>query len=1205
MANPIKTSDLYQDTGELKKLIAELEEVQGKLEALRDSEIKNAAKLEKAVRRQTNTTAQQREEIEASAQQADEIAKRYKKYTDSLSDNAVKIAALKNAQRTLNQVNKLEAKLLTEKEGSYNRLSAQYSLNKLRLNQMSAEERKNTKEGQELVKTTNDIYQEMKRLQEETGKHTLSVGDYTKSIRDASKDQTRLVKELRETKAAFEAASQGTKLSEEVTARYEKRIQELTQQIDNLGTVTGRTSADFQEAEKGYLDAIKVQRQLVKQVDQLKQEFENLPEEVKASDKALEDYQKQVKALNEQIEELSEVTDQSADDIRKMDASSDGLVDQLSNIDGAAGEAVRGVQQLGQSFKALLRNPVVLVIAAIVAGLTLLFNAFTRSEKGADLFAKASGAVQGILSVLTKVAVEVAEAIEWAFTNPQEALKSFGKLLISQIVNRLKGVVDLVLAVGDAIYQSVTLNFDEAEKAAKRAGNAFTQVLTGLDSQQQQQFAEAIKETTKEVVKNAEAFANLETQKRKVRRANRALVKSIEQLTTAEELQRSVADDTTKSFAEREAAAEKARKALEARSKKEIQLAKNNLSLINTELSLRRRNGEEVEDLLDRQLDAYRELSAAERQYTLAVRDNERTRAELKQDRLERDLDILIDGFDNQKSVNERLLNDDRLTLDKRRAILQQTAKLADDSFAKQIQTVQQFTGQAINANELLAESDAVALNEKIRGLGLSEIIEGRLLEIIRERRIANQDLAEAEVELAEKVRSERLKSLQVQQEVAKADFELIKRTESEKAQFILEQKQAQLQAIQELNAQQSTELPPIDTAKLESEIKTLTADLSKARKQTALDVFDEQQALAQSEFELLRTSEKRKTEFRLNAELERLQKILELNAKFGSDLSKQQLQIIKNQIAKIKGELDQLNGSFTDIYDLFGFDIDDPTKSAITESIGFVKGQLQELTNTRVQLAQQNVQAANQEIAAAQRQLDIEIQNRNAGYAHEVSTAQQRLESAKKNQEKALKEQQKAQRAQQRIQTLEQSVSLVTASSKIWASFAGLGPVGPFLAAAAIAAMWGSFIASKIRAAQLTKKQFGEGGLEIIGRGTHASGNDTYLGFHSEGKPAYAERGEAHAIIPAKQTRKYKSILPALVNSLRKGTFEHQYRKITDAGHASDSAPVFIGSGSSTDMSKVEDDVAAIRKQNERTFFRDSEGNLVERYKNLTRVYV
>lgn len=182
--NPIKTSDIYQDTGELKRLVSELETVQDTLEGLRKSEVNNAANLESAIKKLNVTTSDQRDELAENAKQAEEIEKRYKKYTESLNDNAVKIAALKNAQSRINQVNKLQAKLASSLEGSYNALSAQYSLNKIRLNQMSKAQRETTEDGKKLEKETRDIYEEMKRLQEQTGKHTLSVGDYGKALRE-------------------------------------------------------------------------------------------------------------------------------------------------------------------------------------------------------------------------------------------------------------------------------------------------------------------------------------------------------------------------------------------------------------------------------------------------------------------------------------------------------------------------------------------------------------------------------------------------------------------------------------------------------------------------------------------------------------------------------------------------------------------------------------------------------------------------------------------------------------------------------------------------------------------------------------------------------------------------------------------------------------------------------------------------------------
>ena len=174
---------------------------------------------------------------------------------------------------------------------------------------------------------------------------------------------------------------------------------------------------------------------------------------------------------------------------------------------------------------------------------------------------------------------------------------------------------------------------------------------------------------------------------------------------------------------------------------------------------------------------------------------------------------------------------------------MQDTRKLSDASFEKQIQTIQKFTGIAVDANELIGESDAVVLNEKIRALGLSEIIEGRLLEIVRDRKSANQELADSEIELSNKIRSERLKSLQDVQKVAKIEFDTIQRTEAEKAQFVIDQKQEQLKAIQDLNNEFDGVLPPVDTSALEAQIKQFIALLSNAKKATEQTLFDQQSA--------------------------------------------------------------------------------------------------------------------------------------------------------------------------------------------------------------------------------------------------------------------------------------------------------------------------------------------------------------------------
>jgi predicted metal-dependent hydrolase len=93
-------------------------------------------------------------------------------------------------------------------------------------------------------------------------------------------------------------------------------------------------------------------------------------------------------------------------------------------------------------------------------------------------------------------------------------------------------------------------------------------------------------------------------------------------------------------------------------------------------------------------------------------------------------------------------------------------------------------------------------------------------------------------------------------------------------------------------------------------------------------------------------------------------------------------------------------------------------------------------------------------------------------------------LKDAKRRQAQAIAEQRKAQREQQAIQTAEQTSSLITATANLWASYSKAGLISLPVALGSIATMWGSFLYSKIKAAQLTKTQYGEGGYDISRRG-------------------------------------------------------------------------------------------------------------------------
>lgn len=94
--------------------------------------------------------------------------------------------------------------------------------------------------------------------------------------------------------------------------------------------------------------------------------------------------------------------------IEGVSGSVDDVNSSLDQMPGATGEAVKGVRSLAASFKALLANPIVLLIAAIVGSLVALFKAFQRTAAGGDKIAKVfegiGAAIGPVLDSLGKLA---------------------------------------------------------------------------------------------------------------------------------------------------------------------------------------------------------------------------------------------------------------------------------------------------------------------------------------------------------------------------------------------------------------------------------------------------------------------------------------------------------------------------------------------------------------------------------------------------------------------------------------------------------------------------------------------------------------------------------------------------------------------------------------------------------------------------------
>lgn len=324
--------------------------------------------------------------------------------------------------------------------------------------------------------------------------------------------------------------------------------------------------------------------------------------------------------------------------------------------------------------------------------------------------------------------------------------------------------------------------------------------------------------------------------------------------------------------------------------------------------------------------------------------------------------------------------------------------------------------------------------------------------------------------------------------------------------------------------------------------------------------------------------------------------------------LSEEQLAVLKEEVEWLNKKYNQGNyiakrgntGNYSNIMDvLFGEKITNEQISALNSVFDQAKEALNSWMDARKAAADQAKELADDEVSAAENALNREIELRNQGYANNVALRERELADAKDKQRRAMEEQKKIAQEQILLDAAMQTSSLITASANIWKQFS----TKPLLALAMLGTMWGSFLYSKAKAYQVSQKsvQFREGGVMLLEGGSHESGHDVNLGIGPDGSNLRAEGGEYFAVINKRNSRKYGSEIPAVVNALNSGMFEDRYIKTSDAVGMMGNVGLMCNVGEAVDLSAVESGVGQLVKQGETSY--NVVGDYMEiRYKNRVR---
>ena len=381
---------------------------------------------------------------------------------------------------------------------------------------------------------------------------------------------------------------------------------------------------------------------------------------------------------------------------------------------------------------------------------------------------------------------------------------------------------------------------------------------------------------------------------------------------------------------------------------------------------------------------------------------------------------------------------------------------------------------------------------------------------------------------------------------------------------------------------------------------------------------IDEGRRISAEELQIWQGTIRRRLE--IEAEYQKAKKQLELQAQLdaGTISAEQYEQQLAIEIEKIdaatRKAMEKIGHKKSKKWNiwtaLFGTDVKDEATGTISRVIGEdVKYALDQTMNSYKQAtkyideyidalarqAQQAIETANTEVDMARKVYESELEARANGYANAVETARMEYEQKLAMQKKAQEEAEKIQRVQLAMESAAQAANLITATSSILASYASLPGIGQALAVAGIAAMWTTFLAAKVKAAQVTK--YGEGMSEYLDYGgSHASGNDIDFGVGRDGRRRRVERGEVIGVINKRNVRRYgASKVTGIIDSLNRGTFDYKY------GNAFGNT-VVAANGRSTDLRKLESGVDALVKQGEYRETTDGNKRIIQ-YRNLTRI--
>lgn len=1040
-----------------------------------------------------------------------------------------------------NRIAKLQAQLNISAEGSYNKLAAQYELNKIKLNAMSQAEREAEGVGKKLEAETLAIYQRMIQLQEATGNHRLSIGNYAKSWDGLGIAVSQVVRELPAAAVSLNTFFLGISNNIPILVDEINKLRAENKKAIAEGKQTKSVIGSIMQSLLGWNTLLVVGLTVLSMHG--KEIINWATKLIKGGAEALK-FKDILGNVNNELEKTNGSYGQNIVTVQKLAREWKNLSSKKEQLQWIKDNKTE-FDKLGISIRTVgdAENAFVEHTDAIVASLQARARAAAAMKLAADEYEKA---------------LEKQLEAEQAEYNFERVVDKNGK---------------------------VTIKKTRKKVTPSRNVPSFATTNVGLPDEQRQQLLDAnikrqvssLNKEMKSFLTNADAYFQLSEE------YNQAAAKALKDA-GIEGKHKYSKERTKRGRDPRDLTDQIWRNDLQIRKKYELSIS----ALQRDEFQKRKIEAIDAANATIREMqEKFRKnqvfLTNPDNKYKPLTEDQKK---QIEQQ--QKEIQAIIENAQRKLAIDLQKIEDDRQidSIDKLRQAMKFRIEVIADSIEKEKQ---------LRLEQLEREQEMYSTKAQSEEGG-EIVVTGTMTpeQIADFQRKRQQIIAEYD---------------QIIYNMRKADtdaqIELVKKGTEEELELLLKRNEiARKLALAENQAK------PVEQRQSESQINAQFDKRGKLiRGATEMTNFDQAQAAAEAEFNIVERNEYQITMFKLKAERDRWKEQIKLAKEGALDWSDAQIKEAEAMVDQIDRKIKNSFGDLVTDKGLGGalltkLGLKKEQISALSEAANIVIDNIRAIAAAEVEAAQMAVDAAQKRVDAAQNAYDAEIEGRNKGYANNVATAKKELQQEKRNQAQKQKMLEEAQRRQEAIDSAMQAASLITATANIWSSFTKLGPWGIAAAIAATSLMWTSFAIAKVKAAQVTRQasqEYGEGGLEFLEGGSHASGNDIDLQTtNSKGKNMRAEGGEAMAIINKRSTRKYRRALPRIVESLNKGTFED---KFIGAFRTGDSLAQTVNFEKKVDLSRLEEDVRALKKNSEERYYIMADGTTLIRRKNVTRI--